>query len=91
MPPEAHTLSQLFKLCLIMRSFLGRSCHDRILQSNVRTAVGRGRVFLSLGEALHPDYNLVAKCRQKGRTPPVVSDLRQSVYCRSTTTAPSGP
>jgi hypothetical protein len=57
----------------------------------MRTAVNRGRVFFPLGEALQPDYNPVAKCRQKGRIPPTVSNLRQSANCQSRTAARFGP
>jgi hypothetical protein len=52
----------------------------------MHTGVNRGRMlFSSLGEALQPNYNSVAKCRQKGRTPQVVSNLQQSPCCLSTT------
>jgi hypothetical protein len=50
----------------------------------MRTAVTRGRVFFpALGEALQTDYNSVAKCRQKRRVPPTVSNLRRSAHCRA--------
>ena len=92
-PPEPNSLSLVFKLCRALCSFpdAGITIGSFWSRANMCTAVNRGPAFLfPLGEALQPDYNPVAKCRQRGRVPPTVSNLRQSANCQSRTAARFG-
>lgn len=51
----------------------------------MRKAVNRGRVFSHLVKHGSPTYNPIAKCRQKRRVPPTVSNPRQSANWQSRT------